>query len=709
MSILGDTPPDHFFQDRQAIQHLRYYLPMGVRDIRIAVGFFTVRGYSYIRSFLHAPRVAILVGMEEQTKGKVRVAIINDVLRDLRTGVNGNNRTAAQDLVARLAGGDLRVIDARALRHHAKLYIIDAQVVLAGSFNLTGYGLLEQVEQGSVIRDVEAIAKYTHQFEEYFAQGEDITTALLDALRRWLQLAIPWHAYLKTLFTLEDLHETEQQQQRAKYQQPTAFQRPVVANVLRQLATYRGAYVVMSTGLGKTTVGTDVALRLREKGVISNVLILAPTAVADKWSQYCLRAGLSYSIFTDDAFDRKPTGENRGVVWRAEQALAELDSRWLVIIDEAHELRNRFTQGTDDGGDEAIIERRIFEKLLPAIERSGCCVLLLTGTPYATKIADINSQLQLLPHTAPPRMHGVLPGFADFFVGDPTRKTDRSWKIAAIEDVRDLDVASVLTLPAVRKYFSQPDPHGHHFVDFNGTPYYVPDVLPRQITVPLLFEEEVLHLLSTGYFRVLAYSKNWSRQARRRGSAGGQIEIPPHLFPEHAEGTPKQTLIERQIRTAWASSPRALRDVLHNLYVNGSTARMESTVEQRQQVIEPVLTKLQSLTPAGDAKFQKLLAVMRDYRSKGEQIIIFSERRATVVYLMQALADAWPDLRVTALVRERTTKQPKPTEALSQRAVEEPKNSTSRYQLLPSTEARARIEEFAPRANNNRTYAVARL
>jgi len=238
MSILGDTPPDHFFQDRQAIQHLRYYLPMGVRDIRIAVGFFTVRGYSYIRSFLHAPRVAILVGMEEQTKGKVRVAIINDVLRDLRTGVNGNNRTAAQDLVARLAGGDLRVIDARALRHHAKLYIIDAQVVLAGSFNLTGYGLLEQVEQGSVIRDVEAIAKYTHQFEEYFAQGEDITTALLDALRRWLQLAIPWHAYLKTLFTLEDLHETEQQQQRAKYQQPTAFQRPVVANVLRQLATY---------------------------------------------------------------------------------------------------------------------------------------------------------------------------------------------------------------------------------------------------------------------------------------------------------------------------------------------------------------------------------------------------------------------------------------------------------------------------------------
>jgi len=694
------VPPDHFFQDRQAIQHLRHYLPLGVREVRIAVGFFTVRGYSYIRSSLQAPRVAILVGMEEQTKEKVRAAITNDVLRDLRTGVNANNRTAAQDLVARLAGGQLRIIDARALRHHAKLYIIDAQVVLAGSFNLTGYGLLEQVEQGSVIRDVEAIAKYTRQFEEYFAQGEDITNALLAALQRWLLLASPWHAYLKTLLTLEALHETEQQKRRAKYQQPAAFQRPVVATVLRQLATYRGAYVVMSTGLGKTTIGTDVALRLREKGDISNVLILAPTAVADKWSQYCQRAGLSALIFTDDAFDRKPTGANRGRIWQAEQALAELDAHWLVIVDEAHELRNRFTQGTDDDGDEAMVERRIFEKLLPAIERSGCYVLLLTGTPYATKISDINSQLQLLPHTAPPRTPGVLPGFAEHFAGDPQWKADQSWKISAIEEVRDLDVASVLTLPAVWKYFSLPDANGHRFVDFNGAPFYVPDVLPRRVDVPLLFEEAVAAMLSTGYFRVKAFRKGWTGKAQRRGAAGGQIEIPPHLLPEHAEGgTPKQTLIERQIRTAWASSPQALRDVLQNLSSNGSTAHMNSTLEERQQTIAPVLALLTGLTPAGDAKFQQLLAVMRDYRSKGEPIIIFSERRATVVYLARALADAWPDLRVAALVRERHAGAPKPSEDASPSAAWKPGGRRERYQLLSSTEAGALIAEFAPRAN----------
>ncbi len=692
-----NIPPDHFFQDRQAIQHLRHYLPLGVQEVRIAVGFFTVRGYSYIRTYLQAPRVAILVGMEEQTKEKVRAAIISDVLRDLRTGVNATNRTAAQDLVARLAGGALRIIDARALRHHAKLYIIDAQVVLAGSFNLTGYGLLDQVEQGSVIRDVEAIATYTQQFEAYFAQGEDITKALLAALQRWLLLASPWHAYLKTLLTLEALHETEQQKRRATYQQPTAFQRPVVANVLRQLAAYRGAYVVMSTGLGKTTVGTDVALRLREQGDISNVLILAPTAVADKWRQYCQRAGLSCSIFTDDAFDRKPTGANRGTIWRAEQALAELDAHWLVIVDEAHELRNRFTQGIDDDGDDAVVERRIFEKLLPAIERSRCYVLLLTGTPYATKTSDINSQLQLLPHTAPPRMPDVLPGFADLFADDPKWKADRSWKISMIEDVRDLDVASVLTLPAVWKYFSLTDANGHRFVDFSGTPCYVPDVLPKRVEVPLLFEEAVVTMLSTGYFRVKAFRKGWTRTAQRRGAAGGQIEIPPHLLPEHTEGgTPKQTLIERQIRTAWASSPRALRDVLDNLATDGSTAQMESTLKQRQQAIAPVLAKLNALRPADDAKFQKLLAVMRDYRSKNEQIIIFSERRATVVYLAQAIVDAWPDLRVAALVRDRPAAVPTIND---DRAEAQPRRRRDPYQLLPPTEASARIAEFAPRAN----------
>lgn len=693
-------PPDHFFQDRQAIHHLRHYLPLGMREVRIAVGFFTVRGYSYIRSYLQAPRVAILVGMEEQTKEKVRAAIINDVLRDLRTGLNEHNRTAAQDLVDRLARGLLRIIDARALRHHAKLYIIDAQVVLAGSFNLTGYGLREQIEQGSVIRDAEAIAKYTREFEQYFAQGEDITKALLEALRRWLELASPWHAYLKTLLTLESLHETEQQKRRAKYQQPTAFQRPVVANVLRQLADYRGAYVVMSTGLGKTTIGTDVALRLREKGHISNVLILAPTAVADKWHQYCQRAGLSCSIFTDDAFDRKPTGANRGRIWQAEQALAELDAHWLVIVDEAHELRNRFTQGTDDDGGEAVVERRIFEKLLPAIERSGCYVLLLTGTPYATKISDINSQLQLLPHRAPARVPGLLPGFADLFAEDPKWKADKSWKIGAIEEVRDLDVASVLTLPAVWKYFSRTDANGHRFVDFNGTPFYVPDVLPRRVEVPLLFEEAVATMLSTGYFRVVAYSKKWSGTARRRGAAGGQVEIPPHLLPEYAEGgTPKQTLIERQIRTAWASSPRALRDVLQNLYNNGSTAHMDSTLEQRREAIEPVLALLNALTPASDAKFQQLLAVMRDYRSKGEQIIIFSERRATVVYLAQALAQTWPKLRVAALVRERAAGLNRGEET-GPPGASKPRGRRDPYQLLPTTEAGALIAEFAPRANN---------
>lgn len=694
------APPDHFFQDQQAIRHLRHYLPLGMHEVRIAVGFFTVRGYSYIRSYLQAPRVAILVGMEEQTKEKVRAAIISNVLRDLRTGLNEHNRTAALDLVDRLAGGQLRIIDARALRHHAKLYIIDAHVVLAGSFNLTGYGLREQVEQGSVIRDAEAIAKYTREFEQYFAQGEDITKALLEALRRWLELASPWHAYLKTLLTLEALHETEQQKRRAKYQQPTAFQRPVVANVLRQLAEYRGAYVVMSTGLGKTTIGTDVALRLREKGHISNVLILAPTAVADKWRQYCQRAGLSCSIFTDDAFDRKPTGANRGRIWEAEQALAELDAHWLVIVDEAHELRNRFTQGTDDEGGEAVVERRIFEKLLPAIERSSCYVLLLTGTPYATKISDINSQLQLLPHTAPPRLPGVLPGFAEHFANDPKWKVDRSWKIARIEDVRDLDVASVLTLPAVWKYFSQTDANGHRFVDFNGTPFYVPDVLPRRVEVPLLFEEAVAKMLSTGYFRVVAYRQKWSGTARRRGTTGGQIEIPPHLLPEYAEGgTPKQTLIERQIRTAWASSPRALRDVLQNLYDDGSTARMESTPKQRQEVIAPVLALLKALTPANDAKFQKLLEVMHDYRSKGEQIIIFSERRATVVYLAQALTKAWPELRVAALVHERATGTRR-GEDTGRPGVSKPTGRRDPYQLLPTTEAGALIAEFAPRANN---------
>lgn len=125
---------DHFFARGEAIKFLRHYLPTSQSITRIAVGFFTVRGYNLIRSSLKAPRILLLVGLDEPGPERVQKALIDEIFRDLRTGIDRDRRQAVEDLVARLATGSLGVIDARAIGHHAKMYIVDTQVGLLRAF-----------------------------------------------------------------------------------------------------------------------------------------------------------------------------------------------------------------------------------------------------------------------------------------------------------------------------------------------------------------------------------------------------------------------------------------------------------------------------------------------------------------------------------------------------------------------------------------------
>ena len=312
--IVHEDLPDHFFCAGQALHYLRCYLPLSRQVTRIGVGFFTVRGYNLIRSALTAPRTAILVGLDEPGPERVQEALLDEILRDLRMGVDVGRRQAVENLVVRLAGGGVTIIDARTIGHHAKVYLVDDLLAIVGSFNLTGRGLQETIEAGEVVRRPEAVVSHIADFERYFAEGKDITGSLLDVLRRWLTLARPWHVYLKTLLALERLEATRLQQARPDYQHPTEFQRAVIARALRQIEAYGGAMVVASTGLGKTTIGTDIALRLHERGVIRNVLVIAPAAVEDTWLTYFEQAGISVRVFTHAVFDRTPPKESAGKI-----------------------------------------------------------------------------------------------------------------------------------------------------------------------------------------------------------------------------------------------------------------------------------------------------------------------------------------------------------------------------------------------------------
>lgn len=90
--------------------------------------------------------MVLVVGLEEPGEDRARKALINKILRDLRTGLDVNRYQAVLELVNKMRNGSFRIIDARSLDHHAKVYIFDDKAALVSSSNFTFKGLHDREE-----------------------------------------------------------------------------------------------------------------------------------------------------------------------------------------------------------------------------------------------------------------------------------------------------------------------------------------------------------------------------------------------------------------------------------------------------------------------------------------------------------------------------------------------------------------------------------
>lgn len=620
--ITDDFIPDRWFDKGSALRILLFYLSRGRETIRIATGFFTVYGYSLIRKTARGKNMFILVGIEEPGEKRVVKALIQEILLHLRTGIGEDRRQAVQELVKKMERGEFHIIDARATDHHAKLYIIDEDVVLVASANVSGRGLIEAIEAGTVEKSAEAVTYFLHRYDDYFAHGIDITQPLLDALRLWLGFALPWNIYLKTLMALKDLEDTRLQQQRSSYRKPVGFQKNVIARALRQINEFRGAMIVASTGLGKTVIGTDVALRLHESGEIHNILVIGPKAVEREWRNHLRSAGLPFEYFIHSVLDVTDPARN-GRVSDLEVILKHMDASWLIIIDESHQLRNRYHTKIVNRRLQTI-ERLAYQRLCEAIARSGCNVLLLTGTPYSTDIENVNNQLYLLPHTGPESNQPILEEYIN---------GASAWSVSELQDVRELPVGSVITTPYVAKYYGAADAAGNIALDFNGTSRYIPRVLLYRIDVPLFLEREVAGVLDSGCFTV--HVPDWQpRNPKWR----------PFALRRRAS-------IETKVRVAWGSSPWALGDILRKVYVKEYKVAFEMPAIEQQQKLRPLKDHIEQMTFRDDAKVLGFCQELDKHHQLGRKVIVFSEQLATVVYLETALAELRPQLSVACTVR----------------------------------------------------------
>ncbi|NCC34417.1 MAG: hypothetical protein EOM24_20745, partial [Chloroflexia bacterium] len=534
-SDLLDLPLDYW--QRRALDFLGPFFAGTRHLVRISTGFFSIQGYNLLRPYLEGKRVHIMVGYDERSRQDLHKALLDEIMDDLSRWHEAR-RSAVAMLVAALRAGDVRIIEARTrLNDHAKVFLFDEQVAISGSTNVTRNGLLSNFEGNlgiSTRTDPVRVTWWQATFTQLWNHPDttDITNELLERLEAWLRLRNPWEIYLKTMQAL--VPEDKPTPPRTSYKTPTEFQLVVIQRALRQLTTLRGAMIVASTGLGKTIMGTHIAYELRHTHQrILNVLVFAPKHLKDEWRRRLRSAGLGAdAIFTLALLDKSDLGQGSdGDVKRMLEVLAELDEQWLIIIDESQYFRHNIRANGDP--------RLAHERLQDAVARSKCLVLLLTATPFATNVEDLQGQLCILPHTAP-QVQPQLPGLAD--------TTEAAWTVTQVADLMAIPVSTVINTPYVAQYYAVDDGDGKgDYILFGAERRYIPRIHIRQIRYPPLEDSALKKARKTGVFQhqPLRY-----RRRKKWGVSKDQIE--------------------QHIALAAESSPAALLDVLNQVIASTS-------------------------------------------------------------------------------------------------------------------------------------------
>jgi len=575
-----------------------------------------------------------------------------------------DRREAVLDLVRKIQAGELRIverevveiIDARIRRgDHAKLYVLDDNLVLVGSSNLTVNGLRFNYEAVSGNDDPVRVSQWIDWFQGYWEAEDtyDLTQALLEALLRWLDFALPYDIYLKTILAL--VREDETVAPRGSYKMPVAYQQVVIERMLRQLKAYGGAFLVASTGLGKTIMATHTAYRLRVENEVLNVLVFAPKQVRPDWERVLKSAGISFEVFTRDLLDQ-PANKRNHKVRQMLNALEAIDDKYIIFIDESQRFRNRINATGDR-------ERYSFERLVDVIARKKPKVILLTATPFAKGVEDLNNQLFLLPHTAPRNTIRDDGQMVFDTMADDLLDT-HAWRVRDNEEFFDefmnLPVCTVISTSQVAKSFATETDDGE-YIDFGEQRRWLPQIEIRKIKVPLPFELEMSHALDEGYFR------------------HEMMSFKSRIGFQRTEAT-----VEQNATVAWMSSPLALGEVLQNTIDDTYNVQFTRSQSERRSVLGKIARDLKEMQFEEDQKLLALVIYLEQFLREGQKVIIFTERLATAVYLEQAIKHFIRTARIANVVRE----------------------TDAGYELKDfDTDVYDLILDFAPEANNDKIGA----
>jgi len=288
-----------------------------------------------------------------------------------RAAVNGAAPTVE---VRRYTGGFL----------HGKAFIVSTAFpyVMSGSSNFTYAGLARNRELNLGQFDPSTVTAVRDWFEELWAESEPYDLAALYE-QRWAA-HLPWHVFLRMLWELYGAEVDEEADARSTSRLGlTAFQADGAWRARRILQRRHGVIVADEVGLGKTFIAGeliyDATVTRRQK-----VLVIAPATLRDStWEPFLREKNLRADVVSFEQL----VGD-LGIAGRVDAALQHPDEYAMVVVDEAHALRNAATHRAD-----------AMRGLLTGAAPKD--LLLMTATPVNNSLYDLYNLISyFLPNDA---------------------------------------------------------------------------------------------------------------------------------------------------------------------------------------------------------------------------------------------------------------------------------------------------------------------
>ena len=371
--------------------------------IAIATAYVNPAGFALLADELElAPRVRLLLGAEPEEES-VRAITSGDSDQDARRDAAIEHHQAwleaerdtmgfariptaeAKRMVEWLKSMDVEQNPRVEVRRysggflHGKTYLVEdnaTQAAIAGSSNMTYAGLARNAELNlGTGGGTGAAGKVREWFEHYWSQSDSYDLAELYG-RLW-DPHTPWAIYLRMLWELYGEHlDSDENPEPHTRLELTRFQADGVVRMERLLDEHGGVLVADEVGLGKTYLAGEVIYRTANINR-QRVLIVAPAALkSSMWEPFLESYDFSrwVKVYSYEEV-RNRLDPDRGPI---DTFLQEVADYSLVVIDEAHNLRNSGAQRS--GAVDRVITAGGPKR-----------VVLLTATPVNNSLTDLET------------------------------------------------------------------------------------------------------------------------------------------------------------------------------------------------------------------------------------------------------------------------------------------------------------------------------